>query len=130
MVEERCERVRMGLGPAVLAIAAMRRESEANVIGATQRKSERSPPIRWRNSKDQDGLPCTKMMGSPAPSSTKCIRWPEGVVKNLLSKGNICADTQSGRADDVPWFIGEIFRQHYERSPSRGRIDPWGTTPC
>ena len=70
--------------------------------------SDRSPFTRCRNSKDQGGLPCTKTIGSPSPSSTKCMEWPEGVVKNLLSKGYISADTQSDQAGEVLGVIRRI----------------------
>jgi hypothetical protein len=31
----------------------------------------------------------------------KCISWPDGVVKKLLSKGNISFDTHAGRAGAI-----------------------------
>ena len=36
------------------------------------------------------------------------MEWPEGVVKNLLSKGYISADTQSDQAGEVLGVIRRI----------------------
>ncbi len=94
-----------------------------------QRNSDRSPFTRWRNSKDQEGLPCTKTIGSPAPSSMKCISWPEEVVKNLLSKGNISSDTQSGRMDGALWITADNPRSRSCSPFDRMAVSRWEARP-